>query len=111
MKIVVLTASIGERRGLYTPSTVNRSVEYLAFVDRRVNHKIWKTIRVDRLPDVDPVRQAKKYKVLADEFVAADASIWVDRHCRLMCDPVEAFDQFSEDVEFCKLSVIAGVSN
>ncbi len=98
MKIVVFTASIGERRGLYTPSRVNRSVEYLAFVDRRIDHKVWKTIRVDRDPDVDPVRQAKKFKVLADEFVEADASIWVDRHCRLMCDPVEAFDEFVEDV-------------
>lgn len=98
MKIVVLTSSIGERRGLHTPNTVNESVEYLAFVDRRVNHKVWKTLRVDRAPDVDSVRQAKEFKVLADKFVSADASIWIDRHCRLMCDPVAAFDQFDEDV-------------
>ena len=98
MKIVVFTASIGERRGLYTPNTVNKSVEYLAFVDRRVNHKVWKTIRVDRDPDVAAVRQAKEIKVLANKFVEADASIWIDRHCRLMCDPIKAFDQFDEDV-------------
>jgi len=100
MRIAVVTASIGEgRRGLYTPGSVNESVDYIAFVDRKVSHAAWRPVRVDRLGDCS-TRDAKRFKVLPEEYIGDefDAVIWVDRHCRLLCDPVEFFEEFSEDV-------------
>lgn len=103
MKIVVVTASIGERRlRLLTPEIVNPAVEYVCFTDKPAAHPVWRTIKVERLAD-DPVRDAKRYKVLAADIlraagIEAEASIWCDRHCRLCCDPVEAFERFPADV-------------
>lgn len=98
MKIVVVTASIGERRKLLTPQVVNPDVRYVAFADRPMNHPVWTIKRVDRKL-ADRCRDAKRYKILLSEIIEdADASIWIDRHCRIMCDPVTAFERFTEDV-------------
>lgn len=100
MRIVVVTASIGERRGLLTPMIDRRrdGVKYLAFVDRPKVHAVWETIGVRRPPG-DPVRSAKRYKTAIVEHVGdADATIWIDRHCRLLCDPLTIFNEFHEDV-------------
>lgn len=98
MRVAVVTASIGERRKLLTPDVVNPSVDYVAFVDRELNHPVWRTVRVDRW-SADPVRDSKLYKVFPERFVEdADASIWIDRHCRLLCDPAKVFGEFKEDV-------------
>lgn len=83
MKIVVVTASIGEKRNLLTPVVLDRDVDYLCFTDRKFKHPTWKTINVRRNEDVIPVRDAKRYKVLVHEFIEADFSIWIDRHCQL----------------------------
>jgi len=99
VKIVVVTASIGEgRRKLLTPQVVNPNVRYVAFADRPMHHPVWTIKRVDRKL-ADRCRDAKRYKVLLSTIIQdADASIWVDRHCRIMCDPVEVFERFTEDV-------------
>ncbi len=103
MKIVVVTASIGERRGLVSPVIDRRDagVRYVAFVDRPISHPLWETVVVERVLN-DPCRDAKRYKFdpPTNKFIAdgPDASIWIDRHCRLLCDPVKVFEEFHEDV-------------
>jgi len=104
MKIVVVTASVGERRRrLLTPAIDCRDagVEYLAFVDYAVKHDVWRTIQVENAEGVDRNRIAKRYKTEIAEH-GADASIWIDRHCRLMCDPTALFEEFPEDVVVVK---------
>lgn len=101
MQITVITATIGERTPLYTPRVVRSDVRYVAFSDRPIESKAWEVIRVDQELS-DPCRDAKRYKVLADIFVQTDASIWIDHSARLICDPVELFDQFEEDLLFVR---------
>jgi len=101
MSVVVVTSSIGEPgRGLHTPRHDRRAdgVRYVAFVDRPVVHDVWETVRVDPTPG-DSCRVAKRFKVLIAEHVGdASRSIWIDRHCRLICDPLAIWDEFGEDV-------------
>lgn len=101
MRIVVVTASIGERGALYTPTGFSKdsSVEYVCFSDRKLRHSVWRCRRVKRL-FADPCRDAKRFKILARDYVDddVDATIWIDRHCRLTCKPEDVFAEFDEDV-------------
>lgn len=101
MRISVVTASIGpkeRRRKLFTPRYDRREsgVDYVAFADRPVDHPIWRTVQIPT--GVDPYMTAKRVKVLIAEYVKADATIWIDRHCRLLCDPATVFDMFPQSV-------------
>ena len=99
--IVVVTASIDEPKCKLTTPAIDRradGVRYVAFVDKPTRHDIWECVVVDRVHD-DPCRDAKRFKVLlADAVPDADASIWIDRHCRLTCDPLTVWDDFDEGV-------------
>lgn len=96
MKIVVFTASIHEKyRKLNDPTSIEHGVDYVAFADRPILTKRWQIIRVkQRLPD--PCRDAKRYKCLIEDFLDADFSIWIDRHCRLMTPATELIEQLGE---------------
>ena len=99
MNVAVITATIGERRrALYTPSQVVPGVRYLCFSDRPVvSRGGWEVHQVERDHSITSVMQAKRMKVMAHEMVPdADAVIWCDAHCRLVCHPVELFDEFDE---------------
>ena len=99
MKLAVITATIGEkRRAMFTPNQINPAVNYVCFADRAVTVRgAWKVQRVERDHSITSVMQAKRYKIMAHEMVPdADAIMWCDSHCRLMCDPLKVFDEFSE---------------
>ena len=105
MTIVVVSASIGERRraAFFTPAIDRRpdGVRYLAFSTSGIKSDFWESIKVGRVL-ADPVRDAKRFKVRSIGIVrevVPDVSriMWVDRHCRLMCDPVEVFKQLDND--------------
>lgn len=99
MTIVVVSASIGERRraGFFTPTVDRRpdGVRYLAFSATGIASDFWEPIAARRVL-ADPVRDAKRFKVRSIGIVrehVPDVSriLWVDRHCRLECDPLEVF--------------------
>lgn len=103
MKVAVVTASIGERRPrLRTPLSVRRGVDFICFTDNpELKSDVWKIIHRTRILD-DPCRDAKRFKVLIHEHVDADASIWIDRHCRLKVDALGVFDEFTEDLSLVR---------
>ncbi len=106
-KLVVLTASIGERAGarIFTPRIDRRpdGVRYLCFSDKPIKSAFWERVEVERVPDLDGCRDAKRYKIRARDVIGdATASIWIDRHCRLLIDPVVLFSRFSADVAVCR---------
>lgn len=97
---MVITASMGESSPLYTPAKyrADDGITYVAFTDRPIKSDIWDVRQVPRL-FADSNRDAKRFKVRPSEHVPkADATIWIDRHCRLTCDPRAVFDEFPEDV-------------
>lgn len=98
MSLTVVTASIGEPSArLYTPLRIQRDVSYRCFTNNRNLHRAtpWELVyREQVLPD--PVRDAKRFKVLIHEHVDADASVWIDRHCRLGCNPRDVFQAHRE---------------
>lgn len=103
MMIAVVTASFGQRRcRLLTPAHVRPGVDYVCFTDNpELRHDVWQCVLREPLLK-EPCRDAKRFKVLAHEHVNADASIWIDAHCRLMCDPLAVWNEFDEPIAVVK---------
>jgi len=109
--IAVVTASISEhwKTGLHTPAIDRRGegVRYLAFTNnRRASSKFWEVIRVDR-QEKDPRRDAKKYKFFPVDLLREiepnlTGFLWIDRHCRLLCDPLQLFAGMERDGLFAQ---------
>lgn len=99
MKIAVVTASIGQPRcKLLTPAHIRPDVDYVCFTDNtELTHDVWRCVLREPLIK-DSCRDAKRFKVLVHENIDADASIWIDAHCRLMCDPVEVWNDFDDPI-------------
>ena len=76
-RAVVLTAIVGERDELDHDQEIE-DADYVAFVDRYVESKTWKTHKIN-LQFCDPVREAKVYKCLPHQFVPGyDYCLWLD---------------------------------
>lgn len=71
----------------FKPKHVNRHWRYVLFTDRpRPEVRPWEQVIVTGSDD--PVRTAKRYKMLPWEFLPdEDFHLWIDGHCQLMCDP------------------------
>lgn len=88
MRIVVATASFGEKRGcLYTPHNVSPEAEYYAFCDRKITARSpWRRQIVQC--SGSGLMAAKRIKLFPWELVpGADWYIWIDSQCRLVASP------------------------
>lgn len=83
MKIVVFTAAFGETDTVRAPLVIDPSVEYLCFSDRPcVAPYQW----IPVTPAAEPMRAARRIKVLADHprLAKADLTLWHDASYRLL---------------------------
>lgn len=87
MKITVFTASIGNTDRVKDPTLVDPEVRYVAFVDKPLESKIWRSVIVK--PEANTTRQARRLKILAHETLpGVDWSLWIDAAYRLDVSPL-----------------------
>ncbi len=70
-----------------TRTQTNPNYDYICYSDNpdACQNKGWDIIPIERVPDVDPCRQAKYYKVLPHKFLQKyEISIWVDGNKRVI---------------------------
>lgn len=85
-RIVVYTAVFGGYEGL-VPQPRIEGVDFLCFTDRPMRARGW-TVRVVRPEEDDPVRDARKRKILAHRFLPDyETSIWMDGNYLVVGDP------------------------
>jgi glycosyltransferase involved in cell wall biosynthesis len=85
--IAVVTAITGGKDNLL-PQPEYRGVEYVAFTDKEVKDSQWK-VRKACQKFVNPVMNAKIYKILTHKYVDTPYIVWMDGNCSLKQDPHE----------------------
>lgn len=85
MKYVVYTAILGGKDDLKPPREVDAGITYLCFTDtpqRFQGRSAWRLVPVEG--SNDPVRQARRIKIMAQEHVQEyDFSLWIDGKVRI----------------------------
>ena len=75
---VIYTAIFGGVDKLAEPKCVPPGCDFVCFTNADVTSKVWDVRVMNRLHD-DPVRDAKRYKVLPHRFLKEyESSVWVD---------------------------------
>lgn len=79
-RIVVYTAIFGGYDKLKDPEYIDRNIDYVCFTDDlEMKSDIWSVVYVEKLPDTDPRRASKIYKILPHKYFSDyDVSIWID---------------------------------
>ena len=107
-KIAIITAVCGQNHirqdfKLKDPTKVFNGVDYIAFVEKQYDCKIWKQIpMVDFSSDekYKNRRNAKIYKVLPNLFLPEyDYWIWVDSNFQIIMDPNKIISDYMGDFE------------
>lgn len=84
-RIAVYTAVFGGYEGAI-PQPAQEGVDYIRFTDEPVGARGWEERIVERRLG-DPVREARRYKVLAHEFLPGyDVSVWMDANYLVIGD-------------------------
>ena len=93
MKIAIITSIFGTEQTLHDPVVKFDSADYIAFVDREHDSKVWKQIQsVSFSLDVEYKgrRDAKIYKILPHLFLPDyDYWIWIDPTHEPIMDPIK----------------------
>jgi len=77
-KIVIYTAIFGHRDTLSEPEFIPKDCDFICFTDNNFKSNIWKIIKVSP-PLADPVRSARKYKILGHKYLPDyKYSVWID---------------------------------
>jgi len=77
-RIVLYTAIFGKKDNLITPKYIPANCDFVCFTDQPLRSRVWQVRRVDST-EADPTRSARKYKILAHQFLPEyRTSIWVD---------------------------------
>lgn len=96
-RIAIYTAIFGKKDDLLTPLVVPANCDYICFTDQPLHSNIWDVRYVPR-PLSDPTRSARRYKILAHEYLPEyDLSMWIDGNVMLRSDPTELFEQYLAD--------------
>jgi SAM-dependent methyltransferase len=93
-RIAVYTAITSRYEPLRNPSVITPGVRYFCFTDEPrglslINDTVWEILGIPKLPRLDPVRRARRVKILfhrvlqGDDF---DYSIWVDGNVDIIGD-------------------------
>lgn len=86
-KIAVVTAIIGGGDHLRDDQYIDPDCDYIAYMDKVTESKVWQIRKVEYSPFNEPVRQAKLYKVLPHLYFRYDYVLWIDGTVAL-CAPV-----------------------
>lgn len=95
--ITVYTSIAGGFDGLREDQIIGNA-DYVAFVDIPVTSYVW-DIRKIYPKFIDPVLEAKIFKVLPWQFIDTEYSIWMDGCIAIKCDPKVLIDKFLKDAD------------
>ena len=98
MRTVIYTAIFGGRDRLWPPRQVEPDCRYVCFTDdRELEAELWE-VRVVPRSDFDPVRSARRWKILSHRAVDCDRSIWIDAIYEIVGPLAALFERFTEDL-------------
>lgn len=100
MKTLILTAITNGKDKLKDPEQKYDNCDYIAFVDKDYETKIWEQRKIIPFSFIDNYRDrrnAKIYKILSTIlFPEYDYIIWVDGNHQLKKDPREIYDEYGD---------------
>ncbi len=103
MKIAILTSILGIQDSLVDPANVYEGVDYIAFVDRKHNCKVWQqreAVNFTMHKEFAGRRNAKIYKVLPHLMLPDyDYYFWVDATHEVIIHPLEIIKNYLGDGE------------
>lgn len=102
-KIVIYTAIFGNKDNLIDPLVVPQNCDFICFTDNNsLSSNVWKIKKVERLFK-DPVREARRYKILVHKFLNEyEYSVWIDGNLLLRRDPQILINKYLQN---CNLAV------
>lgn len=95
-KIAVYTAIFGDYDELNDPIIKVDGIDYICFTNNpKISSEKWTIIHVEEDKSLDLVRNARKVKILAHQFLPDyDYSIWMDANFHILDNPIKLIDQY-----------------
>lgn len=94
---VIYTAIFGQKDALHDPTVLPLGFDFVCFTDQDFTSKIW-DVRHVAPPESDPILSARKYKILAHEFLPEyEYSVWVDGNVLVRGDVGELVSTYLVD--------------
>ncbi|MBI3573831.1 DUF616 domain-containing protein [Candidatus Kaiserbacteria bacterium] len=91
---VIYTAIFGKKDTLHDPLFVPPGWDLVCFTDQSLSSRVWQVRRVEA-PEKDPTRSARKYKILAHEWLSEyDVSVWIDGNILIKKDLRELVSRY-----------------
>ena len=93
-KIVIYTSIFGKYDNLIELSFIPNNCDFICFTDQDFKSRTWKIKKIEAIVG-DPVRSARKCKILAHKFLQDyDYSVWVDGNLEVRGDVNELIDKY-----------------
>lgn len=93
-KVVIYTAIFGDYDTLCEPTYLPKHCDFVCFTDQKITSSSWKIVPT-QVENNDPVRTARKHKVLAHTlFPDHDSSVWVDGNMLVRGDVNELIEKY-----------------
>jgi hypothetical protein len=103
-KFLVITSISGGKDQLIDPPQKFDDCDYIAFVDKEYNCKIWEQRPIINFSFLDRFkdrRNAKPYKIMSSVmFQEYDYIVWCDGNHQLKKNPKEIIEEFNDDFDF-----------
>ena len=103
MKTLIITAITNGKDELLDPPQKFDDCDYIAFVDKQYDVKIWEQRQIIPFSNIDKYkdrRNAKIYKILSTiMFPEYDYIIWEDGNHQLKKDPKEIYQEYGDDFD------------
>ncbi|WP_304125524.1 glycosyltransferase [Methanosphaera cuniculi] len=98
-KIAVYTAVTGGYDILDEPSVENNNFDYICFTDNpNLKSDFWEIRLMDDDEDLDVIRRARKYKILAHKYLDEyDYSVWIDGNFDIITNIADYIKDYSKD--------------
>lgn len=98
-KIAVYTAITNDYDHLRVPKIQSKDIDFFCFTDNsNLKSEKWKIIKMDDKECLDPIRQAKKVKVLPHLYFSDyEFSLWVDANFLILSDIQNLFNTFLKE--------------
>lgn len=99
---VIYTAIFGRKDELHEPLIRPEGYDFVCFTDQDFASKVWDVRKVTP-PEADPILSARRYKILAHEYLSEyEHSVWVDGNVLVRGDVGELVRMYLSD---CNMAV------